>query len=689
MMKMKRMFTGIVAAACALTLLGAARSASAPYQREGLRLPEPKDVPELLVTASGAKVTTSEAWEKTRRPELLKTFAEELYGVRPVVTPKLAFETVFQDDDAVDGTALLKRVKITYAGPYGTRDFVATAFFPKHAQAPVPVFVYIAFARDGIKSRRSAGDAQEMSSQLEERWPVKKMIARGYATVAFRCIDVADDDIDNFNAGVYPILQKPSERTDASWGAISAWAWGASRVADWLETEPLADKGRLAVVGLSRLGKAALWAGATDTRFALTCSACSGCCGAKLNHIELDGIRSGYGDEHIARILRFRHWFARRFDAYRGKDLEMPFDQHQLIALCAPRLVAVTSASDDEGAGPLGEYWAARLASPAWELYGKRGLVSDDFPPPEKRQGRGSISYHVRKGVHGLVYSDWERFMTFADDHGWTASCGGGRPAFLRRMAEKASALGMKTAYFENPSGLTWNSRASANDLLKLGMACAHHPVFSNIWCKTSAKIEIKGPHARTIDLRHNYTNLAGWKKFTEKYPFLGGKGGSLSRTGSSVRAHVIVTAIAGRRYVFAISGMKSSKDDPFGMDLEIAASIEALLRGEQAPATPFLDEHVAAGGGYAWSAFDGSRSHAGPNADKPHVPASTSKMMTALCALDAAWDSRTPVVVRQSDLTGGSGIKCWEGDTFTLEDALTAMILPSSNTLAETMSRH
>ena len=656
---------------------------------EALALPEPKDVPELLVMADGAKVTTAEAWEKMRRPELLRTFAEEVYGVRPQANPKLAFETVFQDDEAVDGMAVLKRVKITYAGPYGTRDFVATAFFPKRAQAPAPVFVYIAFARDGIKSRRSAGDAQEIPSQLDERWPVKKMLARGYATVAFRCTDVADDDIDNFKAGVYPVLQKPSDRTETSWGAISAWAWGASRVADWLETEPRADKGRLAVVGLSRLGKAALWAGATDTRFALTCSDCSGCCGAKLNHIELDGVRPGYKDEHIDRILRFRHWFARRFDRYAGKDLEMPFDQHQLIALCAPRLVAVASASDDEGAGPLAEYWAARLASPAWELYGKKGLVLNAYPAPERPQGTGSISYHVRRGVHGLVYSDWERFMTFADDHGWTASCGGGRPAFLRRMAEKSAALGMKTARFANPSGLTWESRASANDLLKLGMACAHHPVFSNIWCKTAAKIEVKGPHARTVNLRHNYTSLPGWKKFTDKYPFLGGKGGSLSRTGASVRAHVIVTAIAGHRYVFAISGMKSSKDDPFVLDLEIAATIEAALRGEVAPATPLLDAHAAAGGGYAWSSFDGSRSHAGPNADKPLVPASTTKMMTALCALEAAGDSRAPVVVRQSDITGGSGIKCWEGDEFTLEDALTAMILPSSNTLAETMSRH
>ena len=678
----------LATAGVSLSLFGATNQLSvAPVQP----LPEPENVPELLVTSNGQKVTSVAAWEKSRRPELLQTFETEVFGVRPSVTPKLKFTVVAEDANAVDGTALLKRVKITYTGPYGERDFVATAFFPKNAKGPSPVFVYLAFPRDGINSHRSAGDAQEQTSQLEERWPVKKMINRGFATVAFRCTDVADDDFDGFNAGVYPILQKPSDRTETSWGAISAWAWGASRVADWLETEPLADKAHLAVVGLSRLGKAALWAGATDTRFALTCSACSGCCGAKLNHIELDRIRPGYGDEHIARILRFRHWFSRRFDKYRGKDMELPFDQHQLIALCAPRLVSISSGSEDPGAGPLGEYWAARLASPAWELYGKKGLVSHDFPAPERLLGNGSISYHIRKGPHGLIYSDWERFMTFAEDNGWMAekTCGGGRHAFLQRMVEKAAALGMKTAYFENPSGLTPRSRASANDLLKLGLACARHPVFSNIWSQTSAEIQIKGPNARTITVRHNYTALAGWKLFSDQYPFLGGKGGSLSYPNLSVRAHVIVTEIEGSRYVFAISGMKSNKEDPFGLDLEIVASIKASLHGEKAPATPLLNAHVDQGGAYAWSSLDGKKSFSSKNAEKPHVPASTSKLMTALCALDAANGSQAPVIVRKSDLTGGSGIRCYEGDEFTFENALLAMILSSSNSLAETMSRH
>lgn len=382
-------------------------------------LPVPENVPELLVSDSGNRITTSAQWERERRPELLRTFEQELYGKRPSVPLGLSYETVVARDNAVDGLAKLRRVKITYRGPCGTRDFVVTAFFPKCRKGPAPVFVYIAFDKDGITSARSTGDCHAGPFQLDERWPVKKLISRGYATVAFRCGHIVDDDEDGFRTGVYSALEDYRKRTDSSWGAISAWAWGASRVADWLETEPLADTNHLAVVGHSRLGKSALWAGATDCRFALTCASGSGCCGAKLNHIELNKIKEGYWDEHVERILRFRHWFARRFDYYRGKDLEMPFDQHQLIALCAPRLVAIASASEDEGAGPLGEYWAARLASPAWELYGRRGLVTSAFPETEHPEQEGFVSYHLRKGGHDLVSYDWERFMDFADRHGW------------------------------------------------------------------------------------------------------------------------------------------------------------------------------------------------------------------------------------------------------------------------------
>ena len=388
----------------------------------GAREPVPENVPELLVTTAGRKVAAAADWEKLRRPELLRIFETEVYGTRPMERPAdLRFETVVENPEALGGTAVMKRVKISFSGAYGAREFVVTAFFPKSA-VPAPVFLYAGIQGDapGLNSHRHAGDGQVGAKFLDERWPVQKILERGYATVAFQVTQLADDDYDAFKAGVYPVFQKAEDRTAESWGALSAWAWGASRVLDWIETETLADARRVAVVGLSRGGKTALWAGATDTRFAMACSSGSGCCGAKLNHIELQPAN----DEHIARILRFRHWFCRNFDNYSGKDLTMPFDQHEMIALIAPRLVCIASATDDDGAGPLGEYYGALLASPAWELYGKKGLVANAFPPPETPLQEGSLSYHVRRGGHDLMAYDWSRFMEFADKHGWRAGAG-------------------------------------------------------------------------------------------------------------------------------------------------------------------------------------------------------------------------------------------------------------------------
>lgn len=377
----------------------------------------PLALPPLMTCKDGSSVKTKEEWERARRGEILDTFTHEVFGVRPVERPdQLTFETVREDREALGGTAILKVVRIAYGGAYGSRDFTATAYFPKNASKPVPAFVYVGLANDGLNTHRHPGDGQEWPKQLNERWPVQKILARGYATVAYRVTDVAPDDDYGFRVGAYRCFEKKGTRTEESWGALSAWAWGASRVADWLETEPMANASRMAVVGLSRCGKTAIWAAATDPRFALCCSSGAGCCGDKLNHLE----QAPVNDEHIGRIQRFRQWFCRRFDKYAGHDLDMPFDQHQLLALIAPRLLCLAAASDDDGAGPRGQFMSASFASPAWELYGKKGLVSPNgFPSVGEDLQDGSISFHLRKGGHDLMAYDWKRFLDFAARHGW------------------------------------------------------------------------------------------------------------------------------------------------------------------------------------------------------------------------------------------------------------------------------
>ena len=370
--------------------------------------PEPRDVPELMVTKAGDKVTDVATWEKVRRPELLDVFLENEYGRRPVERPDtLAFETAEPDRLMMDGKAIRKRVRASWKGPYGSQSFVFTAFIPVSAkERPAPGFILIC-------NRPAAANIDPERVKRSEFWPAEEIVARGYAALAFWNGDVAVDNArSNCTQGVHACWAK--ERTANSWGALSAWAWGASRVLDWVETEPLLDAKHFGVVGHSRGGKTALLAGVTDTRFAMACVNDSGCSGAKLNHIELPK------SESIARISKvFPHWFCLNYRKFAGKEFEMDFDQHMMVALMAPRAVAIASASKDHWAGQRGEYASALLASPAWELYGKRGLVSDGFPNPNEARQDGTVSYHLREGVHNLTLHDWNRYMDFADRLGW------------------------------------------------------------------------------------------------------------------------------------------------------------------------------------------------------------------------------------------------------------------------------
>ena len=247
----------------------------------GLAVPEPKNVPELMTTSKGEKVTTVEQWEKVRAPELFALFEREEYGRRPAAAnerDRVSFD-VYDVSEALGGKAVRKLVRVTYKGPNGTFSFPFTAFIPK-TKKPVPAFVLAANIKRGTLDEKKG-----LSSVF---WPVEEIIARGYATAAFRFdFAAADKKGAGFSQGVFPAVQPESERDNESWATLSAWAWADSRILDWMETEPLIDAKHVGVVGHSRGGKTAIWAGVTDKRFAMVCSNNSGCSGAKLNHIEL------------------------------------------------------------------------------------------------------------------------------------------------------------------------------------------------------------------------------------------------------------------------------------------------------------------------------------------------------------------------------------------------------------------
>jgi hypothetical protein len=380
-------------------------------------------LPDPLVHEDGTPVRDVHDWRERRRPALVALFEREMYGSPPraVVPMRLALHS--EEPLALDGVATRLELRVTL-GDAITQTMTVLAFLPNAASAPAPLFLGLNFhgnhtittdlsialpdgwvpndAERGIADHRARTADRGIHAQ---RWPVEQIIARGYGVATVYCGDIDPDWDDGFHNGVHALVDIPA----GDWGTVGAWAWGLSRALDALATVPQIDVGRVAVVGHSRLGKAALWAAAQDRRFALAISNNSGSCGAAL-------ARRRFG-ETLAHInTRFPHWFRRAFHRYNGREDALPFDQHTLIALIAPRPVYVASAADDLWADPRGEFLGARHADAVYRLLGTDGIAAHDMPPLDEPV-MSTIGYHIRPGGHDITPADWQRFMDFADRH--------------------------------------------------------------------------------------------------------------------------------------------------------------------------------------------------------------------------------------------------------------------------------
>ena len=241
--------------------------------------------------------------------------------------------------------------------------------------------------------------------------PITDIAARGYGVIVLSTYDVSPDwtHRPEFKQGVFHAIQPDaSKRNCRSWGNISGWAYGVSRVMDYLEIERDIDHTRIGVCGHSRAGKTALWAGATDQRIALTISNCSGCSGAAYT-------RNKEG-EHI-KDINISDWFCGNYQRYNDNEEMLPLDQHFLLAAIAPRPLYVKSCVEDSWAGPEEELKACRLASPVYELYGLKGFDHEGEIEIDKPYQDGMIAYHRTHGDHDLIRMDWQFFMDFADKH--------------------------------------------------------------------------------------------------------------------------------------------------------------------------------------------------------------------------------------------------------------------------------
>ena len=358
-------------------------------------------LPDPLVTADGTKITTKEQWERKGRPETLDLFRQHVYGRTPDVKD-VKFELVKTEPDALDGKATRKQVRITAKQADKSFSFTAWLLVPNDRRGKVPAFLLI--------NNRQVSSADPSRQQKDGFWPAEEIIARGYATAVFRTVDV-DPDRNGPEAraqGVRGAFTSPGYPEKDGWATISAWAWGASRVLDYLATDPDIDATKVAVIGHSRGGKTALWAGAQDTRFALAISNDSGAGGAALS-------RRIYGETVAVINKAFPYWFAGNFKRYDDKENDLPIDQHQLIALMAPRAVAVGSADEDLWADPLGEFLGLAHASPVFALYGLPTVSPGEMPPLDTPIHRGKLHYHIRRGNHNLTPYDWKCYMDFAD----------------------------------------------------------------------------------------------------------------------------------------------------------------------------------------------------------------------------------------------------------------------------------
>lgn len=381
-------------------------------------------LPEVLRLQSGEVVADAAAW-RSRRSELLDLFSTQVYGRTPGESVTLTHEVLEAADDALGGAAHRRQIRLRFARDGRAHHADLLVYLPAQRQGPAPLFLGLNFhgnhtvhADPAIRItsswvRAPKGSNDHRANALERgksasRWPLELILGRGYGVATLYYGELEPDRPGAFADGVRALFTPDEAALPADgWGAIGAWAWGLSRALDVLAELPEVDAARVAVLGHSRLGKTALWAGAQDERFALVISNDSGCGGAALSRREFG--------ETVERInTAFPHWFCGNFKRYNDREDELPVDQHMLIALAAPRPIYVASAIEDQWADPKGEFLGALGADPVYRLLGTDGLGAREWPAENQPVG-STIGYHVRSGGHDVTEYDWRQYLDFAD----------------------------------------------------------------------------------------------------------------------------------------------------------------------------------------------------------------------------------------------------------------------------------
>lgn len=378
-----------------------------------------ENAPDLLHPGEGKA-----EWE-LRRKAMVDTIAKIEYGCRPEMAYTVSW-ILLSRKAVLDGKADRLITDITVTTQLGSYTFPLYTFLPKRDEK-VPATVLICsqsrvlgpqkmpegvkmedlprifekmnIIMDGPMDMGGPRRALDMALDMDNgHWPVPMMMERGHAVSGFYATEAQPND-GSFAEGLSAIFGTTSDRKEHEWGVLAIWSFAACCVMDYLLTLPEIDGTAIGVTGHSRCGKAALWAGVTDERFAWVMPNNSGCCGAAL-------LRGKHGENMASINLLMPYWFAPAFGKFVGCERELPFDQHTVLALVAPRILHVASGSTDFWADPAGEHHSTVLASQVYELYGNPAMP-ESFPEVNTPVEAGAVGYHLRQGPHLLTEYDW------------------------------------------------------------------------------------------------------------------------------------------------------------------------------------------------------------------------------------------------------------------------------------------
>jgi hypothetical protein len=366
------------------------------------RLPDP------LLLKNGQKVATADTWWKQRRPEIVEDFDREIYGRVPRDTPKVKWEATATDRQTVGDVPVVTKRLVGHvdnsAHPRITVDIQLTLTTPAEARGPVPVIMEFGFGGRGFGPPTGGRGGPGWQQQV---------LARGWGYAIIVPNSIQADNGAGLTGGIIGLCNRGQPRKVEDWGALRAWAWGASRALDYFETDTSVDARKVGIEGLSRYGKAAIVAMAYDQRFAIGFIGSSGEGGAKLH-------RRNFGElvENVAGAGEY-HWMAGNFIKYAGPLTcnDLPVDSHELVALCAPRPVFISAGSQQVEGGWVdarGMFLAGVGAGPVYRLLGKKDLGTTEFPPQETALIDGEVAFRQHSGGH-TTGPNWPTFLQFAD----------------------------------------------------------------------------------------------------------------------------------------------------------------------------------------------------------------------------------------------------------------------------------